>query len=59
MRVPLPKVRELVEAHHGRIWFDSEVGHGTTFHVELPPQEASTAASESAEPADTADLAGD
>jgi signal transduction histidine kinase len=29
-------VRELVEAHHGQIWFESEVGAGTTFYVELP-----------------------
>jgi signal transduction histidine kinase len=28
--------RHFVEAHGGKIWFDSEVGVGTTFHVTLP-----------------------
>ncbi len=28
--------RELVERHGGRIWFDSSVGSGSTFHVVLP-----------------------
>ena len=27
---------ELVELHHGKIWFESVVGEGTTFFVELP-----------------------
>ena len=26
----------IIEAHHGRIWVDSEVGTGTTFHFALP-----------------------
>lgn len=26
----------IVDAHHGRIWLKSEVGHGTTVHVQLP-----------------------
>ena len=40
--------RQLVELHEGRIWFDSEVGQGSTFFVELPraacdnPEGAST-----------------
>jgi signal transduction histidine kinase len=27
--------RQIVEAHNGKIWFESEPGMGTTFHVQL------------------------
>ncbi|HEX7456410.1 MAG TPA: HAMP domain-containing sensor histidine kinase [Candidatus Nanoarchaeia archaeon] len=30
----------IIEAHQGKIWFESEVGKGTTFYVELPIKEA-------------------
>ena len=29
-------VKELVQMHNGNIWFDTELGEGTTFYVELP-----------------------
>ncbi len=32
----LPLTKELVELHHGRIWFESTYGEGTTFFVALP-----------------------
>jgi signal transduction histidine kinase len=31
--------KQIVEAHGGRIWFDSKPGNGTTFYVELPINE--------------------
>jgi signal transduction histidine kinase len=31
-------VREYIQLHHGRIWFESKVGKGSTFYVELPAQ---------------------
>lgn len=31
-------VRELVEVHNGTIWFESEVGKGTTFYIQVPSQ---------------------
>ncbi len=34
--VGLAIVKSLVEAHHGRVWNDSEMGVGTTFHFVLP-----------------------
>ncbi|MBN1565521.1 MAG: GAF domain-containing protein, partial [Anaerolineae bacterium] len=33
-------VKELVEVHRGTIWFESELGQGTTFFVELPARAA-------------------
>lgn len=32
----LPITKRIVEEHHGRLWLESEVGVGTTFHVVLP-----------------------
>jgi len=32
----LPVTKKFVEAHGGRIWFESEVGVGSTFYVALP-----------------------
>jgi signal transduction histidine kinase len=32
----LPICRSLTEAHNGRLWFESEVGKGTTFFIDLP-----------------------
>lgn len=29
-------VRQIVSAHHGRTWFESKVGDGTTFFIALP-----------------------
>ncbi|MGH7862210.1 MAG: sensor histidine kinase, partial [Candidatus Dormibacteraceae bacterium] len=34
----LPITREILNLHHGRIWVESEVGAGSTFHFELPLQ---------------------
>jgi two-component system phosphate regulon sensor histidine kinase PhoR len=35
-------VKNLVEAHHGSIWVDSEMGHGTTFWFRLPKSPETT-----------------
>lgn len=34
--IGLSVTRQIVEAHGGRIWFDSEEGKGTTFFIALP-----------------------
>ncbi len=32
----LAMCKSIVEQAHGRIWFETELGEGTTFHIELP-----------------------
>jgi signal transduction histidine kinase/ligand-binding sensor domain-containing protein/DNA-binding response OmpR family regulator len=34
--IGLMVTRELVKLHHGDIWFDSHLNHGTTFHIKFP-----------------------
>lgn len=34
--IGLASVRKIAEHHHGRVWVDSELGQGATFHVALP-----------------------
>lgn len=37
----LTLVRELVTLHHGKVWFESQEGQGTTFYVQLPIEQPS------------------
>ncbi|MBA2395412.1 MAG: HAMP domain-containing histidine kinase [Ktedonobacteraceae bacterium] len=32
----LPIVRQIVEMHNGNVWVESNLGEGSTFHVEIP-----------------------
>ncbi len=34
----LPIAKGIVEAHHGRMWVESQVGKGSVFHIELPKE---------------------
>ena len=35
----LALTKKLVEMHHGKIWFESELGKGTTFYILLPERQ--------------------
>ena len=32
----LAMCKSIVEQAHGKIWFETKLGEGTTFHIELP-----------------------
>jgi len=55
--------KELVDRHGGRLWFESEVDHGSRFHVDLPlsdvakPSQASPSAQDLLVCEDDADIA--
>jgi PAS domain S-box-containing protein len=38
--------KEIVDLHGGRLWFESELGHGAQFHVDLPVCDAPEAAAD-------------
>lgn len=38
----LALVKNIVEAHHGRIWLSSKLNEGTTFYFSMPTQERAT-----------------
>lgn len=42
----MPISRIIIENHNGKIWFDSELGKGTTFHFTLPIRQVKEEASE-------------
>lgn len=36
MGLGLAMVKNIVENHHGKVWFNSKLGEGTTFYISLP-----------------------
>jgi signal transduction histidine kinase len=34
--ISLPLIKEILEAHGGKIWAESKSGDGSTFHITLP-----------------------
>ncbi|PWJ56976.1 signal transduction histidine kinase [Dyadobacter jejuensis] len=40
--IGLPFSKNVVEGHQGKIWFESEEEHGTTFYISLPLQQSAT-----------------
>jgi PAS domain S-box-containing protein len=48
----LAVAREIVQRHGGTLSFDTEIGRGTAFHVDLPAAEPAVAPSDGASPAE-------
>ncbi|MEM7032681.1 MAG: ATP-binding protein [Chloroflexota bacterium] len=40
---------KIIEAHQGRIWFESQMGEGSTFYLEIPISESSSSTEETSE----------